>query len=549
MDKLGNGVEIEYLSGLPTADILRRVAASPPGTIVFTPGYFVDGAGAVSTPRQSVERIAAASIAPVYGTFDTFLGAGIVGGYMTPYEDQAKAAGTLIVRLLEGTPPAQIASSSVTRVPMVDWRQVRRWGIDERMLPAETIARFREPSVWERYWREISAASVILLLQAALIAVLLRERSRRRRTATALEESEKRMSLAASAARLTMWNWDIARDKLWSTARAHPPAELPTERPIRFDQVLESVHPADREAVESAVQGVLQRNEELDIEYRIIQPEGNVRWIAARGRAEKSDNARLAGVALDVTERKTAELQAEKDRAALTHLTRVSVMGQLSASIAHQLNQPLSAILGNAAAARKMLDKERLDLAELRDICDDIITEDNRAAEIIRRLGALYRRGEVKLAPLDLNELVRETLDLVRTELVTRHVMAVTDLAPSLPAIDGGRVPLQQVLLNLILNAVDAMGAIEPMERKVTVRTELDGGNIRLCVVDKGTGVAPEDLKNVFNPFWSTKAGGMGVGLAICQSIVSAHRGVLTVTNNPDRGATFCATWPARQPS
>ena len=130
-------------------------------------------------------------------------------------------------------------------------------------------------------------------------------------------------------------------------------------------------------------------------------------------------------MALDITERKAAELQAEKDRAALTHLTRVSMMGQLSASIAHQLNQPLAAILGNAEAARKMLARERLDLVELKEICDDIVTEDNRAAEVIRRLGALYKRGEMKFAPLDLNELVRETLELVRTELMTRHVMPV----------------------------------------------------------------------------------------------------------------------------
>jgi C4-dicarboxylate-specific signal transduction histidine kinase len=309
------------------------------------------------------------------------------------------------------------------------------------------------------------------------------------------------------------------------------------------------VHLADREAVDRAARHALKRNEELDIEYRVIQPDGNVRWIAARGRAEKSDNSRLVGVALDITTRKLAELQAEKDRAALTHLTRVSMMGQLSASIAHQLNQPLAAILGNAEAARKMLAKEHFDLVELREICDDIVTEENRAAEVIRRLGALFRRGEMKFAPLDLNELARETLDLVHTELVTRHVIAVTDLAFSLPPIDGGRVQLQQVLLNLILNAADAMSAIEPTERTLTIRTELAGANFRLFVVDRGSGIAPGDIKNVFDAFWSTKAGGMGIGLAICQSIITAHRGSLTVANNPDRGATFCATWRVRQPS
>ena len=141
----------------------------------------------------------------------------------------------------------------------------------------------------------------------------------------------------------------------------------------------------------------------------------------------------MLGVAVDITERKLAELRAVEDRNALRHMTRVSMLGQLSASIAHQLNQPLAAILGNAEAARKMLAKERVDLAELREICDDIVADDNRAAEVIRRLGALYRRGDMKTEPLDLNELIRETLDLLRAELLIRHVTPLTDLAPALP--------------------------------------------------------------------------------------------------------------------
>ena len=175
------------------------------------------------------------------------------------------------------------------------------------------------------------------------------------------------------------------------------------------------------------------------------------------------------------------------------------------------------------------------------------MTEDHRAAEVIGRLGTLYKRGDMKMEPLDLNELIRETLDLVRAELLTRHVTPVTDLAPSLPVIDGGRVQLQQVLLNLILNAADAMSGIEASERSFTIRTESTGADVRLCVVDHGSGIAAEDLKNMFDAFWSTKPGGMGIGLAICQSIVAAHHGRITATNNPEGGATFCVTLPVRQ--
>jgi signal transduction histidine kinase/ABC-type uncharacterized transport system substrate-binding protein len=545
--RLETRLEVEYLIALPTADVLHRLSALSKDTIVFTPGYFVDGAGHVGTPRQSLELIASASAAPVYGPLDTFLGTGIVGGYMTTYRDQAEQAGAIVVRLLNGTAPTKITTFSLPNLPLMDWRQLRRWGMDERRLPADAVVRFREPTAWEKYEREISVGLAILVLQAGLIAALLFEQRLRRRTASALDDSERRMTLAAGAARLSTWIWDIARDKVWTAPPSRRHSGQANPSPERLEDVLRAVHPADRLEVERAIRQAAAKNEDLDVEYRWSGPDGELRWIAARGRAEKGDGERLMGVALDITARKEAELQAEKDRSALTHMTRVSMMGQLSASIAHQLNQPLAAILGNAEAARKMLGRERVDLGELKEICDDIVTEDNRAAEVIRRLGALYKRGEMKLGPLDLNELVRETLDLVRTELMTRHVVPVTDLAPSLPAIDGGRVQLQQVLLNLILNAADAMSGLEATKRKLTIRTELDGVNVRLCVVDQGTGIAPDDIKNVFDAFWSTKTGGMGIGLAICQSILTAHRGRLTVANNPDGGATFCATWPVRQ--
>src|SRR5204862_2087193 len=181
-------------------------------------------------------------------------------------------------------------------------------------------------------------------------------------------------------------------------------------------------------------------------------------------------------VALDAAERKLSELRAAEDRTALRYMTRVSTLGQLSASIAHQLNQPLAAILGNAEAARKMLGRESVDLAELREICDDIVSDDNRAAEIIRRLGALYKRGDMKTELLDLNELIRETLDLLRTELLVRHLAPVTELAPGLPMIEAERVQLQQVLLSLFLNAADAMSGINAVKRRLAIRNELSAG-------------------------------------------------------------------------
>src|SRR5262249_51911168 len=151
--------------------------------------------------------------------------------------------------------------------------------------------------------------------------------------------------------------------------------------------------------------------------------------------------------------------------------------------------------------------------------------EDHRATNVIRRLSELYKRGDMKVEPVDFNGLIRETLELLHTELLIRHVTPVTDLAPTLPPIEGGYVQLQQVVLNLVLNAADAMSGVKPEERKLTIRTESRGPRLHVYVIDRGSGIAPSHLKTVFDPFWSTKQGGMGMGLAICQSIVASHRG------------------------
>jgi C4-dicarboxylate-specific signal transduction histidine kinase len=544
---LGSRLGVEYLAGLPTAEVLRRVGALSSAAIVFTPGYFFDGAGEVSTPRRAVERIAEASAVPVYGAFDTLLGGGIVGGYMTPYDAQAREAGAIVVRLLNGTAPKDIGSSSVTRIPMVDWRQLRHWSIDRQLLPPDTVVRFREPTAWDRYWREIAIAIAILSLQAGLIAALLFERRGRRRTASALEETRMQMSMATRAARLSLWIWDATRDKIVGTTHSWPRADPRWDKPITFEDLLAAAHPADREELRRAAGIALATGNALDVEYRLVGRDGDVRWVAARGRAEKGSDRRLLGVALDITERKTAELRAAQDRAALRHMTRVSMMGQLSAAIAHQLNQPLAAILGNAEAAQQMLGRGNVDVDELRSICSDIASEDQRAAEIIRSLSVLYKRGDGKIEDLDLNAIVRETLGLLRTELLTRHVTPVSDLAPELPSVQGEYVQLQQVLLNLVLNAADALGGTDVGKRRLEVRTRTNGADVQLFVIDNGSGIPPGKLKTVFDPFWSTKEGGTGMGLAICQSILGAHHGSITASNNEDGGATFCVSIPTRR--
>jgi signal transduction histidine kinase len=543
--RLSDRADAEYLLGLPTAEVLRRVGAIGSDTIIFLPGYFRDGLGELTFPRESFRRVAQAAGGPVYGANETTIGAGMVGGYVTPYEDQGKEAAGIVVALLNGSAAGTIAPQTVTRVPMVDWRQIRRWDVDEALLSPGTIVKFREQSVWERYRLQISLALAVLLTQSVLIASLLVERRSRQIAAAALNESQQQMGLAVSAARLSPWIWRVDQGKGQKVRAMTRHSHGAPDREIDFDQMIASVHPEDRVQLERAAWRAVRTAAEFDLEYRVLRPDGKVRWIAARGRAEGAHSSRLLGVAVDVTERKAADLQSAHDRTALRHMGRISMAGQLSAAIAHQLNQPLAAILGNAQAAEKLLGREQPDLAELREICRDIVSEDNRAAEIIRRLSELYQRSDMKPETIDLNTLILETFALINTELVVRHVVPATELAPMLPRIHGGRVQLQQVVLNLVLNAADAMGEVAPEQRKLLIRTESDAKEVLLSVVDNGAGIAPEHLATLFDPFWTTKSRGMGMGLSICRSIVASHNGTITAANNVEGGATFRVTLPA----
>lgn len=547
LDRSGPLPPLQQLEGLSTEVLLDRLSQLGEGDLVFTPGFFRDGVGRAFSSREAAALIASASKAPVYGPYSTFIGTGVVGGRMPVFMEMGREAGRAVRRLLDGTRPEALALPASSPAPVqVDWRQAQRWRIAPELIPPEAVVHFREPGFWDIYRERVIALVAALLIQAAMIVALLLERRARRRTAGQLASSEARMSLASRAAGLSMWMWDVTSDRLWSTADLRRHLRLAGEPPVRFEQVLAQVHQADRRRFEEAVREALRDGEELDIEYRMLDGAGDVRWISSRGRGAAA-SGHLTGVSLDITARKRAEQQADKDRVVLTHMTRVSMLGQLSASIAHQLNQPLTAILGNAEAARKMLDRDPLDRVELKEICDDIIGEDVRAVEVMRRLAELYKRGEMKLTLLNLNDLVVETLELVRTELMTRHVQVALDLAPALAPVEGGRVQLQQVLLNLILNAADSMNETAMADRRLVIHTEAQADAVRLSVADRGTGIAPEDFANVFDAFWSTKASGLGIGLAVCQSIITAHRGTLSVDNNADGGATFTACWPARQ--
>jgi PAS domain S-box-containing protein len=250
-------------------------------------------------------------------------------------------------------------------------------------------------------------------------------------------------------------------------------------------------------------------------------------------------------VIVDITARKQAEAETQRQRAELAHVARVSTMGELAASVAHELNQPLGAILANAEAADLFLKQEPPALVEVKDILEDIRKDDERAGEVIRRMRALLRKREMELQDLHLNSVVEDVLRLVSGDAALRKMSIAAELSPFLPLVRGDRVHLQHVILNLSMNAMEAMAGRPAEKRRLNVRTSLNGNStVELTVSDSGHGLAQEKIERLFDPFFTTKPNGMGMGLSIARRIIEAHHGHISAENNKGGGATFRVVLP-----
>jgi two-component system, LuxR family, sensor kinase FixL len=481
----------------------------------------------------------------------------------------------------------------------------------------------------------------------------------------ALRKTEQDMEIAANAVDLAVWTWDIARDEVWLSNKARAVFGFSPSERLTPERIRSVIHPEDRDLLRKAVKDSLQTGAENPIEYRVVLPGGEIRWLVRRSRTEFDRNGKpilMHGVLFDITERKfaeerfrlvvnaaptamimankegrialinkrvetlfgykddeligkpveilipkrfrshhaayrdgyfsdaqarpmgagrelfgrrkdgseipieiglnpvhtskglcvltsiidiserkQAELEAARQRHDLAHLARVTTVGELSTSLAHELIHPLTSILSNAQAAQRFLSGDDVDLDEVREILDDIVAEDERASEVIHRLRLLLKKGEVQkhCTDVDLNEVVHDILKLMRNDLINRNVTVDTDLAQNLPAIAGDRVQLQQVLLNLMLNACEAINGNNPSERRLLVASKMENSGVRVSVTDRGRGIPEEKLEQVFERFFTTKRNGMGLGLSVCRTIINAHRGKIWATNNAGCGTTF----------
>jgi PAS domain S-box-containing protein len=372
------------------------------------------------------------------------------------------------------------------------------------------------------------------------------EEALRRSQAAYLAEAQK-LSLTGS------FGWNVSSgDVFWSEQSFAIFGCQPTIKPS-IELMLERVHPDDVGSVRQTfdcVRGDRASGEAraFDIEFRLLLPDGTIKHVhaVAHSMDDVPAEAQFVGSLMDVTAAKLAEMQLHQAQAQVAHIARVTSLGALSASIAHEVNQPLAAIVSHGEASLRWLNREVPRLDEVASSIRHVIANGKRASDIIQRIRALTSKTEQRKNLLSLNEVVEEVVPLVQREASGHYAVLRLDLGPDMPAILGDRIQLQQVIINLILNAVQAMATVEDRPRSVVVRSRMEGGDhVVLEVQDSGPGIDPETAEQIFEAFFTTKPGGMGMGLSICRSIVEAHGGQMrAVSRTPEPGAIFRFTLP-----
>jgi PAS domain S-box-containing protein len=382
---------------------------------------------------------------------------------------------------------------------------------------------------------------------ATHIAGIAIERQRQQET---LREREARISLTAESADLALWSLYPEQNTAWMSDKGRVIYGFEPDARLTCDSILSRVHPDERAKIKAEYDSACAIHGKFESEHRLLLPYGKVRWVIMRGRCLKDEEGKIVetiGVTVDVSSQKHADLQVQVQREEMAHRNRVSLMGEMTASFAHELNQPLTAISNNASAARRFIEKGNIDPALLQELLQSLIADSRRAGEVIQGIRGLVRKESATVhALLDLNSVIEETVRLISTDIVSRESVVATDLDSQLPQVNAALVQIQQILLNLIMNALDASEGLKPGERRIIISTRSEKGDVaEVTVRDFGIGLPKDRPDKIFDHFFSTKQKGMGMGLAIVKSIVEAHGGTIMAENAPERGARIVVRLPA----
>jgi len=405
-------------------------------------------------------------------------------------------------------------------------------------------------------WVDISSFLLPVAQRPALEARFAVDITERKQAEEDLRRSQTFLVQAQEISRTGSWYWNVKTGEVrWSAEHFRIFGYDPATTEPSYIIFTERIHPEDQPLLEQTIAISVTEKRRFQVEYRIVLPDGSLRHVLSLGHPGTTESGDLeyVGTVMDITDRKRAEMEARRSERRyrevqfeLAHANRIATMGQLSASIAHEINQPIAATLTNAQAALRWLSHQPPNLQEVRETLGRIVKNADRAGEVIGRIRDLITKAPSRKYCLDINEAIREVIELTTGEAVENGVSLQADLADSLPLIDGDRVQLQQVVLNLVINAIQALSADADGAREVLITTGQAAPNgVLVAIRDSGPGLTPAALERVFEPFYTTKPGGLGMGLSICQSIIAAHSGRLWATPNLPRGAIFQFAVPA----
>src|SRR2546425_10197955 len=367
------------------------------------------------------------------------------------------------------------------------------------------------------------------------------------RSEAELRRSEAFLAEAQRLSQTGSFSWRVATDEITWSEEAYRIYGIDPTVPVTFELIRTRVHPDNLSMFQEVIDRVRREGGDFDYESRLVMPDHSIKYlhVVAHSGRNRDGDLELVGTVQDVTERRLAEEALAKARSELAHVARVTTLGALTASIAHEVNQPLSGIITNASTCLRMLDADPPNVAGARVTAQRTLRDGNRASDVITRLRALFGNQSATTEAVDLNEATREVIALSLSELQGGGVVLRAELADGLPRVTGDRVQLQQVILNLLRNASDAMSGVDDRPRQLLIRTEREGGDrVRVTVRDAGAGIEPQAMDKLFDAFYTTKSGGMGIGLSVSRSIVEKHHGRLWVEQNDGPGATFAFSIP-----
>ena len=368
------------------------------------------------------------------------------------------------------------------------------------------------------------------------------ENAERRRAEQQLRRGQTYLDEAQGLSQTGSFAWNIAKDEIVFSREAYRIFGIDPSAELTVDLIIDRVHPDDRAFIRSQIARALSGERDYDYEHRSLAPDGSIRQIRVRARRVRYETGEeeIVGALADVTATKRAEEALSKAQTELAHATRVTTLGEMSASIAHEVNQPLTAIMVNGDAGLRWLNRAIPDLAEVREALKRMVSEAHRASEVIRRIRDLSKKANPQMSKVDINDIISEALPLIKREALNHRVTLRVDLTPHLAPICGDRIQLQQVIFNLAINGFQALSTVTDRPRQLAIRTQNhDEDQILVAVEDGGVGIDTEASQVLFSPFYTTKPEGMGMGLSICRAIVEAHGGRLWAERNDGPGMTF----------